>query len=174
MARTPGSAEQNERRRRRAIEIVFTGKRSQISAAKELKVTLRSVQSWVSAYRNGGWSALKSRKTPGRPKKLNAKQRKTLERILLKGARAAGFENDLWTSKRILDVIDQEFGVVYHVHHVPRLLASMGWSAQRPQREAVEKDAKKIEEWVRVEWRRIKKKAKKSVQRSSLPMKAPS
>lgn len=159
MARTPGSSEQNERKRRRAIEIVFKEKNTQSAAAREVKVTLRTVQKWVAMYRKHGDAGLKSHKATGRPKKLTVAQIKKLEKILLKGASAAGFANDLWTSKRILDVVTREFGVEYHHNHVPRLLISMGWSAQRPQREAIEKDRKKIDEWVRTDWVRIKKKS---------------
>jgi transposase len=158
MARTPGSGEYNERKRRRAIELVFKHKRTQIEAAREVKSALRTVQRWVSLYRKYGDAGLKSRKATGRPKKLTASQLKKLERILLKGATKAGFANDLWTSKRVLGVLEREFGVVFHHNHVPKLLVSMGWSAQRPQREAAEKDQKKIDEWVRRDWKRIKKK----------------
>lgn len=158
MARTPGSAEQNERKRKRAIEIVFKEERTQSAAAREVKVTLRTVQKWVALYRKHGEDGIKSRKAPGRPKKLSAKELRRLEKILLKGATKAGYPNDLWTSRRVLDVVEREFNVVYHHNHVPKLLVSMGWSSQRPQREAVEKNQSQIDEWIRSDWKRIKKK----------------
>jgi transposase len=167
MARIAGSAEQTERRRNRAIQIVFKEKRTQSIAAAEAGVHLRSVQKWVNAYRKLGPEGLKSRKAPGRPKKLNPKQIKVLEGVLLQGAKIQGYANDLWTSKRILKMIERLTGVSYHHNHVPRLLRAMGWSVQRPQREAAEKDPKKIDEWIRVEWRRIKKKPAAKKPRSS-------
>jgi transposase len=42
--------------------------------------------------------------------------------MLLKGARADGFANELWTVKRIAVVIQLDFGVRYHPAHVWRLL----------------------------------------------------
>lgn len=41
---------------------------------------------------------------PGRPPKLDRGQRRRLERLLLRGARAAGYESDLWTCPRIAEL----------------------------------------------------------------------
>jgi transposase len=158
MARRPGSREETERKRKRAIEIVFKEKRSQVAAAKEVGVTPRAVSGWISVYRKIGVKGLKTTKATGRPNKLSATDKKTLSKILIKGAKFAGFSNDLWTSKRILKVIKDRFGVEYHFNHIPKLLKSLGWSVQRPQREAIEKDPKAIRKWIKTEWVRIKKK----------------
>jgi transposase len=97
MARTPGSAEENDRKRQRAVEIVFKEKKTQTEAAKEVGVTLRAVQKWVSLYRKHGMTGIRSKKATGRPTKLTANQLKQLSKILLKGSKSAGFSNDLWT-----------------------------------------------------------------------------
>jgi transposase len=94
----------------------------------------------------------------GRPSRLTAAQKRRLERILLKGAASSGFSSDLWTCPRIVQVIRAEFGISYHVDHVCRLLHNMGWSPQRPQRKAMERDEAEIMRWVREEWPRVKKK----------------
>jgi transposase len=80
-----------------------------------------------------------------------------LTRILLKGAQAAGFETDLWTCPRVAEIIEQRFGVRYHVHHVSRLLHGLGFSPQKPVRRAVERDEAAIQQWVRSDWQRVKK-----------------
>ncbi len=157
MARIPGSAEQNERKRRKAIEIIEGGA-TQSEAAKQVKVVLRTVQRWWKLYRDHGDEGLKSTKATGRPPRLNKKCSEKLGKILIKGAVKAGFPNELWTSKRVLSVIKSEFGVSYHANHLPRLLRSLGFSPQRPQREAAEKDQEQIKKWVRYTWTRIKKK----------------
>ena len=168
MARTPGSAEENDRKRRRAVEIVFKEKKTQTEAAKEVGVTLRAVQKWVSLYRKHGVAGIRSKKATGRPTKITSIQLKQLSKILLKGAKSAGFSNDLWTSKRILKIIKDKFGITYHHNYIPRLLGALGWSVQRPQREAVEKDRKEIGKWIKTEWVRIKKKPREKKQPSSL------
>lgn len=157
MARTPGSSEQNERKRRKAIEIIKGGA-TQTEAAKQVKVILRTVQRWWKLYRDHGDNGLKSTKATVRPRRLREKDSEKLGKILIKGAVAAGFPNELWTSKRVLAVIQSKFGVDYHANHLPRLLRSLGFTPQRPQREAAEKDHAQIKKWVRYTWTRIKKK----------------
>jgi transposase len=139
VARTPGSSAQNEAKRRKAIEIIKSGL-TQAEAAKQTKVILRTVQRWWKLYRDHGDEGLQSTKATGRPRRLTEKDSEKLGKILLKGAVAAGFPNELWTSKRVLTVIKSKFGVEYHANHLPRLLRSLGFTPQRPQREAAEKD----------------------------------
>ena len=157
MARTPGSSEQNEKKRLKAIEIIKDGA-TQAEAAKQVKVILRTVQRWWKLYRDHGIDGLKSTKATGRPCRLKKRETEKLKKILIKGAVAAGFPNELWTSKRVLSVIKSEFGADYHANHLPRLLRSLGFTPQRPQREAAEKNHVQIKKWVRYTWTRIKKK----------------
>lgn len=167
MARTPGSSAQNETKRRKAIELIKQGL-TQAEAAKQVRVILRTVQRWWKLYRDFGDDGLKSTKATGRPKRLNKKQLERLGKILIKGAVKSGFPNELWTSKRVLQVIKTEFNTDYHSNHLPRLLRSLGFSPQRPQREAAEKDQEQINKWIRYQWTRIKKKPAKSKRPSSL------
>jgi putative transposase len=67
-----------------------------------------------------------------------------LEKKLLKGAQAAGFPTDLWTCPRVARLISSLFGVTYHVDHIGRLLHMLGWSPQKPERRAIERDEAKI------------------------------
>ena len=78
--------------------------------------------------------------------------------MLARGARAHGYPNDLWTTKRVAAVIAREFDVEYHPAHVSRLLAACGWSCQKPERRAVERDEAAIAHWTRYRWTAIKKK----------------
>jgi transposase len=101
---------------------------------------------------------LKAKPVPGRPRKLDARQRRRLPRLLLRGAQAYGYRTDLWTCARVAAVIEKEFGVQYHRAHVSRLLAQCGWSCQKPERRAVERNEAAIEHWKRYKWAAIKKK----------------
>jgi transposase len=121
-------------------------------------VDRRSVRRWNRAYREAGNDGLRAKPTPGRPPKLDAQAKKRLERVLVKGAKAAGFPTDLWTCPRVAQIIRDGFGVTYHVDHVGRLLRDLGWSPQKPQRRAVERDEAEIQRWVKEEWPRLKKK----------------
>jgi transposase len=155
--RPKGSASELERRRQRAIALLEKG-RGPVDVARMLGVDRRSVRRWKAAHRKGGVKGIEARPTPGRPPKLDGRQRAQLERVLLKGAKAAGYESDLWTCPRIAEVISEQFGVAYHRDHIGRLLRALGWSPQRPQRRALEHNEKLIQGWVREDWPRIKKK----------------
>ncbi len=156
--RPTGSPEELERRRRRsrAIGLLRDGF-APVEIAHRVGVDRRSVRRWSAAYRKNGMAALKARPAPGRPSVLDAKAKRQVERILLKGARAAGFHTDLWTCPRVAQVIEQRFGVRYHVDHIGRLLHGLGWSPQKPERRALERDKVAIRRWVCQQWPRVKK-----------------
>lgn len=155
--RPEGSPEELERRRYRAIDLLKEGAQP-VEVARVIGVDRRSVRRWWSVYRRKGASAVAARPVPGRPPKLDARQRRQLERALLRGAQACGFESELWSCPRVAQVVRREFGVHYHVDHVGRLLRSLGWSPQRPARRARERDEAAIRNWVKSEWPRVKKK----------------
>ena len=129
-----------------------------------------SVMRWRDARRRGGEKALRVRYSPGRPPKLDSKQRKRLLRLLLQGAMAHGYSTNLWTTARIAEVIQRELGVQYHRDHVGRLMHSLQWSPQKPERRALERDEKEIQRWKEQDWPRIKKKPRGWVPTSYLLM----
>jgi transposase len=122
---------------------------------------------WRDAREAGGRDALRVRSSPGRPPKLTNKERQRLVRLLLRGAIAHGFATELWTTSRIAELIRREFRVRYHRDHVGRLLHGLGWSVQKPERRALERDEARIEQWKRETWPRIKKKPRGWVPTSS-------
>jgi len=125
--------------------------------ARMLNTIAPSVWRWRKAYQRGGRKALTAKPVPGRPPRLTRRQRRSLANRLVKGARAHGFATDLWTCPRIARMIEECYGVRYHVDHIPRLMARLGFSCQKPERRAVERDEKAVRQWVRKDWPRIKK-----------------
>jgi transposase len=93
---------------------------------------------------------------PAANPKLDARARRRIERALLQGALAHGFDTDLWTCKRVVLVIERLTGVRHHPSHVWRILCQMGWTPQRPERRALERDEAAIARWVKVDWPRIR------------------
>lgn len=155
--RPSGSPEALERRRFRAMDLLEDGLQP-VEVAKKIKVDRRSVRRWKAAFRKQGPKAIKAKPSSGRPPKLDTQAKKELEKRLLQGAKAAGFQTDLWTCPRVAQLIHSSFGVRYHVDHIGRLLHSLGWSPQKPQRKAVERNEEQIQRWIKVDWPRIKKK----------------
>jgi transposase len=158
-----GSGKQLEERRLAAVREVEVEGATPASVAKKYKVEIGTIYRWCGRYRRNKKSGLKSRPTPGAPRRLNEAQLEKLEALLLKGAKANGFANDLWTCPRIKELIKKKFGVDYHVDHIVRLLGRMGWSAQRPSKQALERNEKKIRQWIKKELPEIKKKPENSV-----------
>lgn len=154
--RLRGSSEVLEERRRRALALLDRGE-SINAAGRAIGCSPSSVLRWRRTRDRYGEKGLKVRVSPGRPAKLTEKQKGRLVRVLLRGATASGFSTELWTTIRIAEVIRQQFGVTYDRNHVGRMLHGLGWSHQKPQRRAAERDEAEIERWRREEWPRIKK-----------------
>jgi transposase len=155
--RPPGSPEELQRKRERALDLLKQG-HTQAEVARIIDVDSRSVRRWLAAQRQGGKKALRAVPASGRPTKLTPAQRQQLEKQLLEGAQSAGFPTDLWTCPRVAELIRRSFGVRYHVDHIGRLLHALNWSPQKPTRKAVERDEEGIRQWIKQAWPAIKKK----------------
>jgi transposase len=146
-----------EARRLRAAELFAKG-RSQAEVANELGVSRQSVHVWHTRWKVDGTEGLRSRGPTGPDPKLSAAQLAEVEQALLQGARTNGFDTDLWTLERVAVVITQLTGVRHHPGHVWSILRHrLGWTLQRPERRASERDEEAIARWVQQEWPRIKK-----------------
>jgi transposase len=88
---------------------------------------------------------------------LSDRQVARLEEMLRKGPCKHGYTTELWTLKRVADLIERRFGVRYDPSGVWHLLHRMGWSAQKPERRARERDEEAIVAWRQHDWPRIKK-----------------
>jgi transposase len=146
-----------ERLRLRAARMFEQGA-SQAEVVRRLGTSRQNVSRWHARWRHGGRAALRAAGRAGRRPKLSRAQRRRVERALLKGARAHGFDTDLWTLARVAVVIERLTGVRHHPSHVWRVLRQLGWSVQRPARRAAERDEAAIGRWVKQDWPRIRQK----------------
>ena len=159
-----GSAEELERRRRQAVEAVKRDE-TQATVARVLGVTPDAVYRWVKLERLAP-GALAAKRHPGPKRLLSLEQYPELERLLLRGAQAHGWSNDLWTAVRVAEMIRRHFNINYHVEHVRRILKDrLGWSSQRPEQKARERNEAEIERWAKEDFPRLKKRS--TVQRRS-------
>jgi transposase len=143
-------------RRRIAVEFLQDGK-TLTEVTHLLHVSLSSVKRWKKAFQQGGLAALTPKRHPGPRSKLSLAQKRRLRQILLEGPIAAGFLTDLWTCRRVAEVIRRAFDVSYHADHLGRVLHALGFSPQKPQRRARERDEQAIRRWRKHDWPRIKK-----------------
>jgi len=133
----------------------------QAEVARALAVSRQAVSRWRAAWDAGGKEALAGAGRTGRKRKLSGDDLCRLEALLLAGAPAQGYETEVWTLKRIAQVIRREFGVTFHASHVWKVLSQLGWSCQRPERKARERNEEAIRRWVRYRWPRVKKRREK-------------
>jgi transposase len=149
--------EQKAERRAEVVRLLEAGEMKQVEIARHLGVTEAAVSKWKRQLAKGGPQALQMRKASGRPPKLDEAARQTLVKKLEEGAVAAGFPTEQWTQARVKQVIEREFGVVYHQNYISRLLDDLGWSVQKPDSRAIERDEDLIRAWLSRDWPRIKK-----------------
>ena len=142
-----------EEKRKLALKLLEEGKPAS-KVAELVGVTVRSVYRWQEQREN---PPKKSELPPGRRSKLSSEQLQKLERELLRGAYAHGYAEDYWTLERIGHVIWELFGVRYVPSGVWHVMDRMGWSSQKPQRLAIQRDEEAILSWKRRVWPRIKK-----------------
>jgi transposase len=146
-----------EKRRQQAAKL-FSKDCSAPEVARRLKVARQVAYRWKDLWEQGGRAALASKGPAGRKSKLSAAQTQKVTQALLAGPSKQGDKTDLWTLPRVAALIKELTGVAYHPGHVWRLLGASGFSCQRPERRASERDEKAIRRWQRVEWPAIKKK----------------
>ncbi len=145
--RPVGSAEELERRRRRAVELTGRGE-PRSTVARILGINPMTLDRWVRESRRPG--GLAARPHAGPSPGLSSKQLAELEALLLQGATAHGWHNNLWTAARVACVIERQFGISYHPEHVRKILKDrLMWTTQRPNHQNVNRDDIAIGSWVR-------------------------
>jgi len=137
--RPTGTAEELQRRRLRAVELVNEGE-SPEDVARFLGCGRSSVYTWLKLARED-LGKLAAKPHPGRTPRLGEADRKRLEELLLQGAKAHGWRTDLWTAARVAELIERHFKVAFHPEHARKVLKrKLNWTSQKPQRRAKERD----------------------------------
>src|SRR5574341_1377062 len=132
MSRPIGTPVELERRRKRAVQAVAEGQ-PRSAVAQVLGIHPKTVARWVRLARRPG--GLDARPQPGPTPGLTDADLRRLEGLLVQGAKAHGWPNQLWTAARVARLIDRRFGVRYHPEHVRKVLKRrLGWTSQKPRR----------------------------------------
>ena len=157
MSRPLGTADELERRRKRAVQAVADGQ-PRATVAAVLGVHPKTVARWVRLARRPG--GLDARPQPGPTPGLTDADLRRLEGLLAQGAKAHGWPNHLWTAARVARLIERQFGVRYHPEHVRKVLKRrLGGTSQKPRRTARERNDKEVARWVGDEFPRVVREA---------------
>ena len=123
------------------------------TVARVLGVDRSTVYAWLRQAEQPGGLAAKPRSSPSR---LSDAQLRGLEALLNQGATAHGWANDLWTAARVAEVIRRHLGVSFHPEHVRKVLRHrLGWTSQKPQKRARERNEEGIRRWKEEDFPRI-------------------
>lgn len=145
-----------EARRRLAVRRVHEGwKRADVAAF--LGVHPETVAEWVRAHAAGGDAALAAKPHPGRKPFLTPGQEKQVLGWLADKPTAHGFRTDLWTARRVAELIRKRFGVGFHPHYLREWLTKRNYTPQKPARRARQRNDAAIDRWLKADWPRIKK-----------------
>ena len=146
-----------EERRREGGRLLREGKLSKAEIARQQGVSRASVTVWAKVLDKKGMRGLNSKQAVGRASKLNDEQKKKLKRLLKQGATKSGYLTERWTLERVSELIEKEFGIIYHPKGLGRVLDKLGFSLQKPLARAEERDEELVKAWLLQDWSRIKK-----------------
>lgn len=145
------------RKRERAGRLLRAGQ-GPAQVAEAVGVARQTVYSWNALLDEGGINALRSVPERGRPAQLDAAQLARVRTTLLQSPTEHGFGTELWTLKRVGSVIERMHGVRFGQTQVWRILGSLGFSSQKPEKRAIERDEGAVRQWKRRTWPALKKK----------------
>lgn len=146
-----------ESRRRLAVAKVLDGW-TQTDVADFLGVHRVTVNAWMRAHREVGTDALAGKPHPGRKRFFTPEQEAEVLGWLADKPSDHGFPTDLWTARRVADLIRTRFGVAFHPNYLREWLSKRGYTPQIPARKARERDEQAVLDWLRGQWPDLLKK----------------
>ncbi len=130
--------------RRAAAELLHEGMTiTEVSRRRD--VNMSSVKRSRKAFQEGGLAPLAPKRSTSRGLRLSPEQIERLRESIISGPLPPGVDTDLWTCPSIAEVARREFGISYDSDHLGRILNELGFSPQKPQRRARERDEAAIE-----------------------------
>lgn len=145
------------KKRLKAGRMLLAGKGC-TDVAKAVGVARQTVHTWKGLLDEGGIDALRGVPERGRPAQLDEQQLAAVRATLLRSPTEYGFGTELWTLKRVGAVIERLHGVRFGQTQVWRILGSLGFSPQKPEKRAIERNEDAVRNWKRSTWPSLKKK----------------
>ncbi len=164
--RSKGTAAELEARRRLAVQRVGEGW-AQKDVASFLGVHPVTVAKWIARHRVDRDDGLKAKPTPGRPRFLTDDQEKQVLGWVAEPPTKHGFGTDLWTARRVAELIHKKLGVRFHPNYLLEWLGKRNYTPQKPARRAKQRNPEAIARWVPEDWPRIQKRRARSAPTSS-------
>ena len=145
-----------------AGRLLLKGKKPS-EVARAVGVGRQTIYTWKGLLDEGGIDALRSAPSRGRPPRLDEAALDGLRQALSQKPTEHGFGTELWTLKRVGVIIQRMHKVKFGQTQIWRLLGAMGFSAQKPERRALERNEEVVRGWKRGTWPVLKKKPTETV-----------
>lgn len=117
-----------------------------------------SVSRILKRYRaNGSQLPLPHSSTASSKAGLTSEDDLLLKSIISCGALSKNYKSDYWDRKRIKEVIEQEFGISYHIGHISKILKRLGFTLQKPKRADYRQVAEQQDKWINEDLPSLKK-----------------
>lgn len=144
------------RRRKEAVRLFEAGELPLAEIARRIGVTRKYVSQWHTAWEQGDCSFVNAPAIGPKPR-LTEEQKQLIRHHITAGPKAAGYEQEVWTQRRIADLIVKLTGFHYHYCGIRDLMASMDISYQKPALRTRQKSDKKKAEFLEQTWVAVKK-----------------
>ncbi len=154
------------KKRLKAGRLLLSGKGC-AEVALAVGVARQTIYTWKRLLDEGGIDALRSVPERGRPAQLDAGQLAAVREAILQSPTEHGFGTELWTLRRVGTVIERLHGVRFGQTNVWRILGSLGFSPQKPEKQAIERNEDAVRSWKRSTWPALKKKPSEKVAKLS-------
>jgi len=164
--RSKGTAAELEARRMTAVRRVGEGW-AQKDAAAFLGVHPVTLKKWVARHRAVGDDGLRAKPTPGRPRFLTDEHERKVLGWLNETPTAHGFDTDLWTARRVAELIHRKLGVRFHPNYLREWLTTRNFTPQKRARRGRQRDQAAIDRWVAADWPRTPKRRPRGTPTSS-------
>ena len=145
----------------RAVRAVVANGFTVTNVAIAYGTTRSTIHRWLARFHEEGDNGLNRRAVPGRPRKLMKVDAAGLTKIVLSPASEYGFETDFWTTRRLIQVVRSEYGVLISKQTMMRRLHEAGLTYQKPERQYFELSEEKRQDWRRKELPKIRRAVRK-------------
>lgn len=136
---------------------MFAKGATQYAVAKRFGVSTAAANHWHRDWKAEGADGLKSKGHPGFRSQCTPEKKKELKTAILSGPSMYGYATDFWTIDRIRAVAKKKLGIDLAYTQTWRTITGLGFSVQKPERRAKERNEKAIRKWKLNGFPRLKK-----------------
>ena len=113
---------------------------SSYEAARLYGDSPRSVEYWLQRLVSQGLAGLEEGDRPGRPGRVSPSEQQRLRSEIRRSPRDLGYDQNLWDGVLLSHHLEERYAVSLSVRQCQRLFHQLGFTLQRPRRQAHEAD----------------------------------